>query len=115
MSQVKTERRLDNPRDVFTKKPGDKFAFRARVHHIHPLMPRSSSLYSSTRASSQETIMPCPRIWFVRWRVLTASLSYLLRGSKDQLKLVKSTTIHGVEIKIEKLLVVAAPISHFPF
>ena len=42
MSQTKTERRLDPFRDIPSKKPGDKVAFRARVHHIRPL---GTSLY----------------------------------------------------------------------
>ena len=129
MSQVKTERRLDALPDITNKKAGEHVAFRARIHHIRPL---GTSPYALCISSSSLVVIGAKIVFIilryqmttvqgvlteddvtvsqnmVRWAEgINRESIVLVEGTvqdppEDQQE-VKSTSIHNVEIKIEKV------------
>ncbi|KAI0070719.1 aspartyl-tRNA synthetase, cytoplasmic [Panus rudis PR-1116 ss-1] len=124
MSQTRSERRLDSVKSIADKKPGEKVAFRARVHHIRALGSKIVFLILRHQITTLQCILTEQPNHIsqnmVRWAEgITRESIVIVEGTvkrppEDQ-EVVRSTSVRLVEVLVEKLFVVAAPSAPLPF
>ncbi|KAJ3486884.1 hypothetical protein NLI96_g3934 [Meripilus lineatus] len=124
MSTHHRERHLDDICSLSSMDSGANVTLRARVHHIRPLGSRIVFLVLRHQLHTIQAVLTeeDDRIShnMVRWaeglnRESIVLVHGILQHPPDQQESVKSTSIHHLEIKVEKLFVIAAPTSTLPF
>ncbi|KZT18358.1 aspartyl-tRNA synthetase cytoplasmic [Neolentinus lepideus HHB14362 ss-1] len=115
----------DNLLDIAKKEIGSPVRFRARVHHSRAISPKITFLILRHQLHTVQGVLTVEEGLvsdnMVRWAEDLHRESIVLvegkvhapqEGGQDR---IKSTTIHEVEVKIEKLYLIAEPSTTLPF